>query len=102
MIRALVVDEDATLEAEAQVRYYFEQAGPVLAQRFAAEVEAVFRGLLAGSLVGVNHPLVPFRVPLKRVLLDRFPFSVVFYLDNDVIHVVALEAHKRRPGYWKR
>lgn len=74
MIRTLVVDDDAVEEGEAQTRYYLERAGEVVARRFADEIEAIYRGLAEARFVGVNHPRVTFRVPLKRVFLDRFPF----------------------------
>jgi plasmid stabilization system protein ParE len=45
MTRLLVIDEEASEEAEAQVRYYAERAGTHIALRFAAEIEAVYRGL---------------------------------------------------------
>jgi len=49
----------------------------------------------------VNHPRVRFRLPIKRVFLDRFPFAVVFYVDDETVHVVALEALRRRPSDWR-
>jgi toxin ParE1/3/4 len=37
----------------------------------------------------------------RRVVLQRFPFSVV-YLDNpDVITIIAVAHSKRKPGYWR-
>ena len=98
MSRTVVVDEEAVEEAEAQARYYREHAGEEVALRFAAEIEAIYSGLAEGRFVGVNHPRVTFRLPLKRVFLDRFPFAVVFYVDGDV---VALEALRKRPDYWR-
>ena len=41
MSRTLVVDEAVAKEAEAQVRYYVERAGALVALRFVAEVEAI-------------------------------------------------------------
>ena len=32
----------------------------------------------------MNHPRARFRLPIKRVLLDRFPFALVFYVENNV------------------
>lgn len=101
MSRVLVVDLDAVEEGQAQTRYYLERAGEVVAQRFATEIEAVYRGLIEQRFVGVNHPRVQFRLPIKRVFLDRFPFAVVFYVERDTVHVVALEALRKRPGYWR-
>lgn len=101
MTRRLVVDEDAAEEAEAQVRYYLDRAGAHVALRFIDEVEAVYVGLVEGRLVGASYPHVRFRLPLKRVFLDRFPLAVVFYIEEDEVHVVAVEALRKRPGYWR-
>lgn len=102
MTRTLIVDEPAQDEAEAQAAYYVERAGTAVALAFVAQLEAIYRGLADGRLIGVNHPRVKFRVPVKRVFMERFPFAVVFFLaDADTVHVVAVEALKRRPGYWR-
>ncbi len=102
MTRTLIVDEAAQDEAEAQAAYYVERAGAAVALAFVAELEAIFRGLAGGRLVGANHPRVTFRIPIKRVFMERFPFAVVFFLaDADTVHVIAVEALKRRPGYWR-
>ena len=101
MSRTVVVDEAAVEEAEAQACYYRERAGEDVALRFAAEVDAIYTGLANQRFVGVNHPRVTFRVPLKRVFLDRFPFAVVYYVDGEMVYVVALEALRKRPGYWR-
>ena len=58
MTRDLEVDEEAAEEAEAQVRYYNGRAGTQVALRFAAEIEAIYVGLVEGRFVGVNHPRV--------------------------------------------
>ena len=36
----------------------------------------------------------------KRLILHRFPFSVVVLERTDEIFVVAFAHHSRRPGYW--
>jgi plasmid stabilization system protein ParE len=74
MSRTVVVDEEAAEEAEAQAQYYAERAGEDVALRFAAEIEAIYRGLADRRLVGVNH---------QRV------------------YVVAIEALRKQPGYWR-
>lgn len=49
----------------------------------------------------MNHPVVRFRLPIKRVFLERFPFAVVFYVEDETVCVVALEALRKQPGYWR-
>ncbi len=82
MIRTLVIDEAAQEEADAQAAYYAEHAGGGVALRFVAKLEAIYRGLMEARFVGVNHPRVRFRVPVKRVFMDRFPFAVVFFVED--------------------
>ena len=38
---------------------------------------------------------------LRRALLQRFPFSVIYSEQRDAILVVAIAHQKRRPGYWR-
>lgn len=38
---------------------------------------------------------------LRRILLHRFPFSLVYSIEADLILVIAIAHHGRRPGYWQ-
>jgi len=40
--------------------------------------------------------------PYRRVLMQRFPFSVYYEVANDHIRVVAVAHQHRKPGYWKK
>ena len=101
MSRRLDVDEEAAAEVDEQVQYYADHAGMQIALRFVEEVKAIYHGLVERRLVGVNHPRVRFRLPIKRVFLDRFPFAIVFYVEDEAVHVVSLEALRSQPGYWR-
>jgi plasmid stabilization system protein ParE len=37
----------------------------------------------------------------RRFVLYRFPFSIVYLDESDVLSIVAVAHHKRKPGYWK-
>ena len=73
MTRTLIVDEAAQEEAEAQTAYYVEHAGSTVALRFVAELEAIYRGLIEARCVGVNHPRVKSRVPVKTCVYGSIP-----------------------------
>lgn len=52
-----------------------------------------------------NPPLVPVigeaaKLGAKRLILQRFPFSIVTITNSQVITVVAFAHHSRKPGYW--
>jgi len=37
----------------------------------------------------------------RRFVLRRFPFSVVYLDDSELVTIIAVAHSKRRPGYWK-
>ena len=37
---------------------------------------------------------------IRRALLDRFPFGIVFLVHTGEIRVLAIAHAKRQPGYW--
>jgi len=87
-------DADAELEA-ASLFYESRMAG--LGKSFAAEVErtiALVREFPeAGTSVGPKR---------RRVLVARFPYSIVYRQDPDSMVIVAVAHQRRRPGYWQR
>lgn len=38
---------------------------------------------------------------LRRKLLHKFPFSIIYSEEADGIVIVSLAHHRRRPGYWQ-
>jgi len=44
----------------------------------------------------------PYLLGTRRVVLDRYPFSVVFRELPRKIQIVAVAHAKRRPGYWAK
>lgn len=52
-----------------------------------------------------NPPLIPVTgeaasLGAKRLILQRFPFSLVTIADSQTITIVALAHHSRKPSYW--
>jgi plasmid stabilization system protein ParE len=47
----------------------------------------------AGSPVSVDRNI-------RRVLVARFPYQVVYRVRPDAVVIVAIAHAKRRPGYW--
>lgn len=80
--------------AEAGIRYDSEVEG--LGNHFVDEVRR------ATSLLN-EHPQIGQRVDeqLSRVILRRFPYSVIYAVHHDRISVLAVAHHRRRPGYWR-
>jgi toxin ParE1/3/4 len=85
-------------QAEAELLHeveYYSQTVSGTGIRFQAAVEA--------SLERVSrHPLggAPSSNGTRSVLFQGFPFSIIYRASNIELLVVAIAAHRRRPGSW--
>lgn len=77
------------------VRYY-ETHLPGLGTDFKNEVDRSL-GLLNENpdIGGVVE------APYRRLLLDRFPFAVIYRAGESTLRILAVAHQRRRPGYWK-
>ena len=94
MSRARFIAE-ARLEFLAEVIYYSE-AETGLGTRFAAAVEEATARALAFPQAGS-----PGRCNTRRVLVNGFPFAVIYRPEPDGIVIFAVTHHARRPYYWQ-
>jgi hypothetical protein len=86
---------EAESEHLKQVAYYeAQQAG--LGARYLAEVTAALEYICEAP----HHFPIARPPALRRLGLKRFPFTIFFRELSDVIQVVAVAPHRRRPGYW--
>jgi plasmid stabilization system protein ParE len=91
-VRVLAV---AQRELDDAVVYYNQQQ-PGLGNAFLAETVAAIdriRRFPRGW-----HPLGP---ELRRCLLRRFPYGVIYRVENEGVLIVALAHVHRRPEYWR-
>ena len=99
-MRRVRILEEASDEAVAAAAWY-DQEKPGLGVEFEQALDAAL-DLLEEEMA----PLVP--VPgmseakrAMRLLLRRFPYSIVIRESDDEYVVVAVAHQHRRPGYWK-
>lgn len=76
---------------------YYEGEVPGLGESFIAEVERVVEVLC-------DQPNIGQRVgeELRRIVLARFPYSLIYSVESELVWVVAVAHHRRRPGYWQQ
>lgn len=98
-MRDLVIEPEADDEL-AEALDWYERQEPGLGAALLAEIDPVLDALRAGDLRGVGVPDVRDDLSVRRVILDRFPYAVVFLDHPAAVHVLAFAHHKRRPGYW--
>ena len=98
MSRVLRVEPEALAELQEAASWYNRER-PGLGLEFLDAVESTLarvRELPGVFAVVMERPLV------RRALLRRFPYAVVFTVHEDAIHVIAYAHAKRRPLYWAR
>ena len=86
---------EAAEEFLAAARYYERQAEN-LGIDFIAAVERASQRLTTFPESG--HP---FGARLRRVLVPRFPYGLLYRVALDRILIVAVAHLHRRPGYWR-
>ena len=52
------------------------------------------------SSTPLQYPIVDGE--LRRAMIPRFPYSVIYRLRNDVIEIIAVMHQSRRPDRWKQ
>ena len=85
---------DALLEVLEALRYYRSQA-PNLGAAFIQEVKAAILDVAENP-----EQWAVVRPPVRRRLVHRFPYSIVYRIDPEEIVVVAVMHMHRHPTYW--
>lgn len=89
-LRFLVPAEEEMLEAAQR----YEEQATGLGERFLDEVEVCVELLL-------DQPSIGRRVgKFRRFPLRKFPFTLIYALEDDDLVVVAVSHQRRRPGHW--
>lgn len=87
--------EDARAEL-AEASHYYEDRVPGLGQALIDDVENAVSEILghpkACKLISKN---------LRRKVLSRFPYGLIYTVEPDRIRIMALAHYKRRPEYWR-
>lgn len=96
MNREVVVHEAAEQEIAEAVTWYEARRpglGADLIREAASALQSIAEGFDGIPYLG-DHAI-------RRVLLGRFPYSVVFLASGTLVEVFAFAHHRRRPGYWR-
>lgn len=94
-MKQITFHEDARAEL-AEASHYYEDRVPGLGQALIDDVEKGVKEIL-------EHPNACERVSknLRRKVLSRFPYGLMYTVETDRIRIVAVAHHKRRPEYWR-
>ena len=95
MTRWISFQELAELELIEAVNYYNSQR-PGLGSTFLDEVERAI------NQVRENPEAAPLVNQLvRRKLVRRFPYSIMYSVQSNSVHILAVANQRRRPFYWR-
>lgn len=85
----------ARVEFEQATLYYFEKS-PLLASAFYAEVEYAIEGI-------IENPRLYREIDedVRRCLTKRFPYAILYTIEDYYILILAVMHCSREPSYWK-
>jgi len=95
-VKRVVFHPEAEAEFLAAARFY-ESHRPGLGLDLIDEVRRAAGVLVASPRLGHR-----FSKRLRRILVRRFPYGLVYRVEPDTIFIVAVAHLRRRPGYWRR
>lgn len=92
----LIVLPLAMREFDAAFEWSKNAFGHATATRLQRRFEQAGRMLMRQPEIGMPTP-----GPARKLPLGKFPYTLVYRVQGDVITVIALAHQSRMPGYWK-
>lgn len=91
-----VIFHEMAAEELSEAAQFYDLEVEGLGEAFLAEVERSIKQIC-------NHPDAGVKVLkiVRRKLLRRFPYSIMYLIVDDVVQVLAIANQKRRPFYWR-
>ena len=84
----------------AEAAAWYAERQPGLEQRFLDEIERVFPEIRVRPRAFPPLENAPPDLDLRRAILRRFPYVLVFLELEVEIRLIAVAHTSRRPGYW--
>lgn len=89
------LSRQAEADADAAVEWYIGEGAFTAANDFLDEIEQAMDLLsqfpIVGKAAAHNTRMLPFH---------KFPYSLIYRLQGDVVRIIAIAHHSRRPEYW--
>ena len=89
-------EPEARQELIETARRYLAEAGAIHASAFESEVTRTLALLARLPELGTRGSRNTRSIPLRR-----YPYSLHYLLEPDLIRILAVAHHSRRPGYWR-
>ena len=83
-------------EEMTEAAIFYEDQAHGLGSEFLDDVQSSIDRLRDNPMIG--HALTG---ELRRSLLSRFPYSLIYVIKPDDLLIIAVAHQRRRPGYWR-
>lgn len=90
----LIFHPEVEYEIQASYEWYENQATG-LGDDFLNGLETAYQ-----AIIELPFAWPKFHNHFRRFLLSKFPFSVIYRFDEEIVYVVAVMHNSRKPGYW--
>jgi len=94
-----MIDHIIIREAEEELRdatRFYESRATGLSLDFLSEIEKSIQSIIDSP---ESWPIIEGKV--RRRLLSRFPFGILYYIDENQVIIIAIAHLRRKPGYWR-
>lgn len=99
-MRKIRIHPDAAEEA-AQATGWYEKQRAGLGQDFEVAIRAAMELLGCDPVPSTGTVGASAKLGVRRLILKRFPYDIVFIERPDHVWVIAIAHHSRRPGFWQ-
>ena len=90
----IIFSLEAKTELEEGMQYYNRQSAG-LGEQFKTEIIRGLQRVRAWPLATAVE-----QGEIRRMLLHRFPYKLLYSVEKDVIYILAVAHMHRAPGYW--
>ena len=99
MTLTLVLHSEAADELRAAVAWY-DQGGQNRGQSFMAAYKNTIGRCLMWPESGAATPIAGQTITIRSAKVPRSSYQVIYFVNQDTLHVIAVAHERRRPGYW--
>lgn len=87
--------EEAAEEVEHE-RHWYRQRSESAEASFLRELEHAI-----AAVVDAPHMWPRYIAGTRRYVFPTFPFSLVYFVEEDLVLIVSIAAEHKQPGYWR-
>lgn len=91
----LDIHEDADRELNDAADYY-DSESPGLGALFLDQLDVGYQRILENP-----HASAEIDPDIRKLVLAKFPYSLIYEVDGDAVLILAVAHQRRRPHYWR-